>query len=326
MSFSNPIIPGFNPDPSIVRVDKDFFLVTSSFEYFPGAPIYHSRDLIQWKLIGHALNRPSQLQIHTPEPGGGVWAITIRYHQGVFYITAASFQRYHPQQDDRVWPQGFYVKTTNIWDDSTWSDPVYFDQVGFDQDVSRYPQSCSCLLPNCKDSQRLTCNLKLFWDDDGTVYLSSTYRKLEPTRGVKLKDFAIHICTIDLATGHSTSEPKLIRESSSGVAEGSHIYTRGRYYYLFTAEGGTESGHCEWVSRSEVGPFGPWELGPNNPLWRNGVNDDVQNTGHLDLVEDADGNWWAVLLAVRPVQKGDKWEESVFGTALNTLSYLKGMS
>ncbi|KAJ5364879.1 uncharacterized protein N7496_010592 [Penicillium cataractarum] len=287
MSFNNPIIPGFNPDPSIIRVDKDFFLVTSSFEYFPGAPIYHSRDLIQWKLIGHALTRPSQLQIHTPEPGGGVWATTIRYHEGVFYITAASFQRYRPQQDDRVWPQGFYVKTTNIWDDSTWSDPVYFDEVGFDQD--------------------------LFWDDDGTVYLSSTYRKLEPTPGTKLKDFAIHICTVDLDTGHSTSEPKLIRASSSGVAEGSHIYKRGRYYYLFTAEGGTESGHCEWVSRSEVGPMGPWELAPNNPLWRNGVDDEVQNTGHLDLVEDADGNWWAVLLAVRPVRKEDQWEESVFG-------------
>lgn len=130
---------------------------------------------------------------------------------------------------------------------------------------------------------------------------------------MKLKDFAIHICTIDIATGHSTSEPKLIRESSSGVAEGSHIYKRGHYYYLFTAEGGTESGHCEWVSRSEVGPLGPWELAPHNPLWRNGVKDEVQNTGHLDLVEDTDGNWWAVLLAVRPVRKGDQWEESVFG-------------
>lgn len=139
MSFTNPIIPGFNPDPSIVRVDKDYFLVTSSFEYFPGVPIYHSQDLIQWKLIGHALTRPSQLQIHTPEPGGGVWAATIRYHRGFFYITAASFQRYRPQQDDRVWPQGFYVQTTNIWDESTWSDPVYFDQVGFDQDVSYCP-------------------------------------------------------------------------------------------------------------------------------------------------------------------------------------------
>ncbi|KAJ6179016.1 Concanavalin A-like lectin/glucanase subgroup [Penicillium mononematosum] len=287
MSYVNPIIPGFNPDPSIVRVDKDFFLVTSSFEYFPGVPIYHSQDLIQWKLIGHALTRTSQLQIHTPEPGGGVWATTIRYHGGVYYIIAASFQRYRPQQDDRVWPQGFYVKTTDIWNEKTWSDPVYFDQVGFDQD--------------------------LFWDDDGTVYLSSTYRKIQPTIGAKLKDFAIHICTVDLATGHSTSAPKLIRESSSGVAEGSHIFKRGRYWYLFTAEGGTESGHCEWVNRSEVSPLGPWELGPNNPLWRNGVDDEVQNTGHADLVEDTKGQWWAVVLGVRPSRRGDTWEDSVLG-------------
>ncbi|KAJ5094996.1 hypothetical protein N7532_007287 [Penicillium argentinense] len=287
MSFTNPIIPGANPDPSIIRVGSDFFLVTSSFEYFPGAPIYHSNDLIKWDLIGHALTRTSQLQIHTPEPGGGVWATTLRYHRGLYYIVAASFQRYRPQEDDRVWPQGFYVCTNNIWDDDSWSDPVYFDQVGFDQD--------------------------LFWDDDGTVYLSSTYRKVKRTPRAKLKDFAIHICTVDLKTGHSTSEPKLIRESSSGVAEGSHIFKRGLYWYLFTAEGGTESGHCEWVSRSEHGPFGPWVLGPNNPLWRNGLEDEVQNTGHADLVEDADGKWWAVFLGVRPWRRWDKWEESVLG-------------
>lgn len=137
---------------------------------------------------------------------------------------------------------------------------------------------------------------------------------MNPTPGAKLKDFAIHICTVDLETGHSTSEPKLIRESSSGVAEGSHIFKKGRYWYLFTAEGGTESGHCEWVSRSENGPLGPWVLGPNNPLWRNGLDDEVQNTGHADLVEDAEGNWWAVLLGVRPVRKEGEWEESVLGT------------
>lgn len=145
------------------------------------------------------------------------------------------------------------------------------------------------------------------------MYLSSTYRKLKPTPGAKLKDFAIHICTVDLETGHSTSEPKLIRESSSGVAEGSHIFKRGRYYYLFTAEGGTESGHSEWVSRSETGPMGPWTLGPNNPLWRNGVGDEVQNTGHADLVEDEKGNWWAVLLGVRPEKTQYDWGESVLG-------------
>ncbi|BAE55534.1 unnamed protein product [Aspergillus oryzae RIB40] len=134
--YNNPIIPGFNPDPSIIRVKNDFFLVTSSFEYFPGAPIYHSTDLIRWTLIGHALTRRSQIHIQTPEPGGGVWATTLRYHDGVYYIIAASFERYRPQDDDRVWPRGFYVKTENIWDSGSWSDPVFFDQVGFDQDTS----------------------------------------------------------------------------------------------------------------------------------------------------------------------------------------------
>jgi len=105
----------------------------------------------------------------------------------------------------------------------------------------------------------------------------------------------------------------MIRDSPSGIAEGSHILKRGIYYYLFTAEGGTESGHCEWVSRSEKGPFGPWELGSKNPLWRNGVDDDVQNTGHADFVEDTKGNWWAVLLGVRPSKQDGKWSTSVFG-------------
>lgn len=163
---------------------------------------------------------------------------------------------------------------------------------------------------------------KLFWDDDGTVYLSSTYRKLERTPNANLKDFAVHVVTVDLATGNSTSEPKLIRESVSGIAEGSHIFKRGKYYYLFTAEGGTESGHCEWVFRSETSPFGPWEEGPDNPLWRNGVEDEVQNTGHADLVEDAQGRWWAVLLGVRPVKRDGSWEESVFGMLLSTCDYV----
>ncbi|KAJ5859293.1 hypothetical protein N7534_004570 [Penicillium rubens] len=285
--YNNPIIPGFNPDPSIIRVGADFFLVTSTFEYTPGAPIYHSTDLIKWSLIGHALTRPSQLQIQTPEPGGGIWATTIRYHDGVYYILAASFTRYRPQADDRVWPRGFYVSTTDIWDESSWSDPVWFDQVGFDQD--------------------------LFWDDDGTVYLSSTYRKEPRTPGPPLKDFAIHVSTVDLASGSATSIPKMIRSSPSGVSEGSHIFKRGKYYYLFTAEGGTESGHCEWVFRSEASPFGSWEVGPSNPLWRNGLIDEIQNTGHADLVEDTEGRWWAVFLGVRPVKKENGWEESVFG-------------
>jgi beta-xylosidase len=105
----------------------------------------------------------------------------------------------------------------------------------------------------------------------------------------------------------------MIRSSSSGVAEGSHIIKRGKYYYLFTAEGGTEAGHSEAVLRSEVGPLGPWELG--EVLVKSGTSaiDEVQNTGHCDLIEDRNGNWWAVLLAVRPVKRGEVWDNSVFG-------------
>lgn len=171
---------------------------------------------------------------------------------------------------------------------------------------------------------------KLFFDDDGKVYLSTTRRKHERTLGRPLKDFAIHISTIDLDTGASTSVPKVIRSSDSGIAEGSHIFKRGKFYYLFTAEGGTESGHCEWVSRSSNGPLGPWEIG-NAPLWEIGVEgDEVVNTGHIDIVEDKNGNWWAVMLACRPIRLAEGtrtlpsehggyervpggWKSSVFG-------------
>lgn len=136
MAFVNPVLTGFNPDPSITRVGDDFFLATSSFEYLPGVPIYHSKDLIRWKLIGHALTRRSQIHIAGPEPGGGVWAPTLKYHDNVFYLATSSFDRFRPQQNERLYPRGFYVRTENIWDSSSWSDPVYFDVIGFDQDVS----------------------------------------------------------------------------------------------------------------------------------------------------------------------------------------------
>ena len=138
-TYTNPILPGSHPDPSIIRSGDNYFLITSSFEYFPGIPIYHSTDLISWRLISHALTRRSQLDIRTPEPGGGIWAPTIREHGGWFYITAACFDRYRPQEDQRVWPRGFYVKckAEDVFG-GEWSEPVWFDEVGFDQDVSAH--------------------------------------------------------------------------------------------------------------------------------------------------------------------------------------------
>lgn len=100
-TFDNPIISGFNPDPTVVCVKDDYFLVTSSFEYFPGLPIYHSKDLLNWKLIGHGLTRSSQLNLRTVEPSAGIWAATLRFHDGKFYLTTAKWDRYRPQND--VW-------------------------------------------------------------------------------------------------------------------------------------------------------------------------------------------------------------------------------
>ncbi|KAL0934676.1 Non-reducing end alpha-L-arabinofuranosidase BoGH43B 2 [Colletotrichum truncatum] len=293
-TFLNPVIPGFNPDPTVCVVPATdsspttYFLSTSTFEYFPGCAIYSSLDLINWKLIGHALTRRSQIELRTVEPGAGSWASTLRYRpqEKRWYLANGLFQRYRPANDERIFPRGFYVWTDNIWDDSAWSDPVYFDNPGFDQD--------------------------LFWDDDGKVYLSTTVRMGKRTPGLKMKDFAIHISEIDIHTGRTLSPPQVIRESPHGIAEGSHIIRKGDYYYLFTAEGGTEAGHQEWVLRSETGPYGPWE-GQGKALWYNGSDEEVQRTGHCDVFEDDAGRWWAVMLGVRPSKSADKFIEPQMG-------------
>ncbi|KAF9869264.1 glycosyl hydrolase [Colletotrichum karsti] len=292
--FLNPVISGFSPDPTICVVPATesnpttFFLSTSTFEYFPGCAIYTSTDLVNWKLIGHALTRRSQIELRTVEPGAGSWASTLRYRpiEKRWYLANGIFQRYRPPSDERIFPRGFYVWTDNIWDDNAWSDPVYFDNPGFDQD--------------------------LFWDDDGKVYLSTTVRMGKRTPGLKLKDFAIHISEIDIETGSTLTPPQVIRESPHGIAEGSHIIRKGKYYYLFTAEGGTEAGHQEWVLRNEIGPYGPWET-QGKALWYNGPDEEVQRTGHCDVFEDGRGMWWAVMLGVRPVKSEGKYIEPPMG-------------
>lgn len=144
----NPVIPGFNPDPSVCRVGDEYFLATSTLEFYPGLPIYHSRDLVNWQLIGHALNRPSQLFLRRVEPGCGAYAPTLRYHKGRFYVaTCCVYSR-----SDRLvcWEvshsldgadlrineaRGFYVWTDDIFYETKWSEPIYFDALGIDQDV-----------------------------------------------------------------------------------------------------------------------------------------------------------------------------------------------
>lgn len=116
----------------------------------------------------------------------------------------------------------------------------------------------------------------------------------------------VYTCEIDIESGRQLTPTRLIKYGNlgNGITEGPHIFKRGQYYYLITAEGGTEIEHQEWVCRSTAGPEGPWEVGPSgtvNPIIYNGDHPEIKQTGHMDMIEGVGGQWWAVFLAVRPV-------------------------
>lgn len=258
MKFLNPILSGFYPDPSICRVNEDYYLVTSSFEYFPGVPIFHSRDLINWTQIGHCLERKSQLFLEKAKSSEGVFAPTIRYNNGKFYMITTNVTA----------NKNFYVYAENPA--GPWSEPVeIIGWTGIDP--------------------------SLFFDEDGKVYLSGNSYKAS---GEKLGCYQTEI---DIETGKIISERKLVWEGSGGKApESPHLYKINGMYYLIMAEGGTEYGHMVTIARSK-NPYGPFEGYENNPiLSHRSKKSPIQCTGHLDLIEDHKGNWWAVFLGVRP--------------------------
>ena len=270
MTLRNPVIPGFNPDPSICRVGEDYYLVTSSFEYFPGVPLYHSRDLVHWELVNHVLSRPSQLAFPRWRPSGGIFAATIRHHGGVFYVVTTNMSSPNPARAN------FFVHTRDPLGE--WSEPVWLDQGGIDP--------------------------SLFFDDDGRVYLTSNWFEgfpppvetdpLHPTMGLQQ-------CEIDPTTGaRLTASRKIWAGTGARFPEAPHLYRRGEWYYLLMSEGGTELNHMASLARSAT-PWGPWEPCPHNPvLTHRSVHSPFQSVGHADLVEAHDGTWWLVCLGTRP--------------------------
>ncbi len=260
MELRNPLIPGFNPDPSIVRVDEDFYLATSSFEYLPGIPIHHSRDLESWDLIGHVATRSGQLQMVGVPTAGGAWAPTIRWRDGTFYVVVTD-----------AMGRGTIVFTATD-PGGPWSDGMVVHGVdGIDPDLA--------------------------WDGED-CYM--TYSGLLLGGAELGRHLGIQQVRLDLETGTALERPRSLWSGTGLMfPEAPHLYRVGDWWYLMIAEGGTERGHAISIARSSS-PSGPFEGCPHNPvLSARSTDRPIQNTGHGDLVQAPDGSWAVVLLGMR---------------------------
>jgi xylan 1,4-beta-xylosidase len=270
--FKNPIIPGFNPDPSICRVGEDYYLVTSSFEWFPGLPIYHSKDLVNWEQIGYVLNRPTQLQLKNGLPhSSGLWAPTIRYHNGIFYVINTATGA----------GGNFYV--TSEKPEGPYSEPVFIENA-----------------PGIDPS--------LFFDEDDRCWYCGSINgsKKIPPRKYPAED-RIYIQELDLQTGRFKGERHIVTSGNainSPYAEAPHIYKIKGKYYLLIAEGGTWEDHAVTVftSDSVTGPYIPFITNPLLTHRYLGNNIDITTIGHADIVQTQYGDWYAVMLGVRPIE------------------------
>lgn len=263
-TITNPIIPGFYPDPSICRVKNDYYLVNSSFEMYPGIPIFHSKNLIDWEQIGNIMTKDNHFHVKANSMTGGVMAPTIRYTNGTFYVINANFS-------DKG---NFIVKSSDP--SKGWSDPYWLNDItGIDA--------------------------SLFIDDDGTAYIVGTGPVVPKGNH---KENGIYICKFDLNQMKVIGEIHPIWQSAlrdAASPEGPHIYKIGDYYYLMIAEGGTEVNHAVTIARSK-NLFEWFEGDPANPVLtsRNmGSKADFTNLGHADLVNTPDGHWYAVCLGSR---------------------------
>ncbi|MES2934043.1 MAG: glycoside hydrolase family 43 protein [Pseudomonadota bacterium] len=269
-TIQNPILPGFNPDPSILRVGDDYYIATSTFEWFPGVAIHHSRDLVHWRLLTFPLTRASQLDMIGNPDSGGIWAPCLSYANGMFYLIYTDIKSLTGTYKDG---RNYLVTASAI--EGPWSEPSYMNSSGFDA--------------------------SLFHDDDGRSYLLNM---LWDHRSNKNKFAGI------VLQEYSDSEKKLVGPISNiyagtelGITEGPHIYKRDGWYYLLTAEGGTFYEHAVTLARSRS-LTGPYQTGPKNPVltaWH-AAPDRLQRTGHASLVETQNGEWFMAHLCSRPLE------------------------
>ena len=271
--YHNPILAGFYPDPSICRVGDDFYLVNSTFAYFPGLPVFHSKDLVNWRQIGHAIHRPDQLKYEGLEVSMGIFAPSITYHVGLFYLICT-----------QVGSNGNFIVTAKD-PAGPWSDPHVLPFNGIDPSI--------------------------FFDEDGRAWVvNNDDPEGNPLYGGHR---AIRIQELDYKNMKMVGPRPVLINGGVDISkqpiwiEGPHLFKKDGWYYLCAAEGGTGPGHSQVIFRSKKvdGPYEPWE---KNPILTQrdldpGAPGAVTSTGHADLEIGPDGKWWATFLGVRPYDR-----------------------
>lgn len=264
--YENPVLPGFYPDPSMCRVGDDYYLITSTFAYFPGVPIFHSRDLVHWEQIGNILDRPSQLPLKNAGVSQGIFAPTLRYHDGTFYMITTNVSS----------ALGNFIVTAKD-PAGPWSEPYSLGSEGIDP--------------------------SLFFDDDGKCYYCGTKPRREGAR--YFGDNEIYIQELDLNSMKLVGESYPAWHGALRDVEwpeGPHIYKKDGWYYLLISEAGTAHNHAISIARSKS-LFEPFEGCRANPIMTHrhlGFSYPIVNVGHPDIVETQNGEWWMILLASRP--------------------------
>lgn len=264
-SVTNPIIPGFYSDPSVCRDGEDYYLVNSSFEFYPGVPVFHSRDLVNWNQISYCLSTPSQLLLDHAGTSDGIYAPTIRKSGDTFYMITSN----------RSSPRGNHFIVTAKSPYGPWSTPQWI-------------QDCYNQIPDGVDPS-------LFFDFDGKCYFSCVAWD-ENGQGIGQAE-------IDLNTCRLVSPLKIVWHGTGGTfPEGPHTYHIGEYYYLMIAEGGTEFGHKVTIARSKE-IHGPYESCPRNPvltqIYQKAQSCSIQGVGHGDLFQAHDNTWWMIVHGFR---------------------------
>ena len=275
--YRNPILAGYYPDPSICRVGDNYYLINSTFADFPGIPIFHSRDLVNWEQLGHVISRPTQLKYDGLRINGGIYAPALSYHDGTFYVICTMVDS----------GGNFLVTATNPA--GPWSDPVWLGFDGIDP--------------------------SLFFDDNGRAWMVNNGNPPD-NKPLYQGHRAIWLQEFDIASRKLTGPRSIIVNGGVDLAkkpvwiEGPHLYKRDGWYYLCCAEGGTSIQHSQVILRSKAptGPFLHWD---KNPILTQRDLDGsaphaITCTGHADLVIGPDGNWWSVFLACRPYAP-DRW-------------------